>query len=144
MGVFATRSPYRPNGLGLSSVRLLSVNHQAKDGPLLVVGGADLMDGTPIYDIKPYLPYADAHPDACGGLSDATEWTRLTVKGVENIAHLFTPADIDTITTLLANDPRPQYHTDPNRIYAMTFKGRDVRFRVEDGVVYVCEEEILK
>lgn len=131
LGVFATRSPYRPNPLGLSSVRIDSIDYETKDGPVIRVKGADLMDGTPIYDIKPYLPYVDAHTEARGGFTDSNEWRELEVEIPEDIASFFSASEFESLRGILAQDPRPQYHDDPNRIYGMPFAGRDVKFRVE-------------
>lgn len=139
MGVFATRSPFRPNGLGLSSVRIADIELSAPDGPVIHVEGADLMDGTPIYDIKPYLPYVDSHADARGGFTDTTSWQPLRVEIPESVAALFSAVEVEALREVLANDPRPQYHHDPDRIYGMPFAARDVKFRVADGVVIVVE-----
>lgn len=137
MGVFATRSPFRPNPLGLSSVRLLRVEETEREGAVLVVVGADLMDGTPIYDIKPYLAYADAHPDARDGFAEATKDYRLAVEWREGIA---LPAPLQqALEEILAQDPRPAYQHDPQRVYKMEFGGVRVHFRVEDSVVQVEE-----
>lgn len=131
MGVFATRSPFRPNPIGLSSVELERVELTPDRGPVLHVLGADLMDNTPIYDIKPYIAYADSHPDAKGGFTDSVEFKKLRVCLPEN-------ADApDGLEAVLENDPRPRYHDDPERIYGMQFAGREVKFRVFDGTVYV-------
>lgn len=134
MGVFASRSPFRPNGLGLSCVRIEGVE-QGK----IHVRGADLMDGTPIYDVKPYVPYADAHPNARGGFTDATGWKELEVVFPETLLCLFSADEQVSLRRLLALDPRPHYHHDPQRIYGFPFGGRDVRFRVADGVLTVVE-----
>lgn len=139
MGVFATRSPYRPNGLGLSSVRISRIDYNAPNSPVIHVEGADLMDGTPIYDIKPYLPYVDAHPEARGGFTDSTEWHPLEVIIPEKVKKLFSPETLTALFEVLRNDPRPQYHHDPERIYGMPFDHYDVRFRVKEGVVEVVE-----
>ena len=138
MGVFATRSPYRPNALGLSSVKLEAIDFDEKLGPVLTVSGADLMDGTPIYDIKPYLPYADCKPEASGGFAPQ----RGEALAVDFPAELLSrvPEDKrDALTGVLAQDPRPHYQSDPQRIYGMAFAGLEVRFRVVDGAVYVVE-----
>ena len=127
MGVFATRSPFRPNGLGLSCVRMAKI----ENGEIEVLG-ADLMDGTPIYDVKPYVPYADAHPDARGGFTDQREWQSLTVTVPDAVAEQFSAEDLAALKKLLALDPRPHYHHDPQRIYGLTFAGRNIRFTVED------------
>ena len=134
LGVFATRSPFRPNGLGLSSVKIVSVG----DGEI-EVAGADLMDGTPIYDIKPYLPYADSHPQARGGFTDSTVWQPLRVVFPDKWRACFSDEDAAALTDVLALDPRPHYHDSPERIYGMAFCGRDVRFRVAQGCVEVVE-----
>ncbi|MBQ2338310.1 MAG: SAM-dependent methyltransferase [Prevotella sp.] len=134
LGVFATRSPFRPNGLGLSSVKIVSVG----DGEI-EVAGADLMDGTPIYDIKPYLPYADSHPQARGGFTDSTVWQPLRVFFPDKWRACFSDEDAAALTDVLALDPRPHYHDSPERIYGMAFCGHDVRFRVAQGCVEVVE-----
>ena len=112
MGVFATRSPYRPNSLGLSSVRLVAV-----EGTEIIVSGADLMDGTPIYDIKPYLPYADAHPEARGGFTDQSSWQKLSVVFAPEVTIPFSASEVNALRETLALDPRPHYHHDATRIY---------------------------
>ena len=134
MGVWATRSPFRPNNLGLSSVRIAKIDLTV---PSIEVTGADLMDGTPIYDVKPYLPYVDSHPDARGGFTDNHEWQRLQVEISDEHAALFDASDLKVLQELLSLDPRPHYHHDDQREYGMPFKGFDVRFRVAYGVLYV-------
>ncbi len=135
MGVFATRSPFRPNPLGLSSVRLLGI----EDGAL-VVAGADLVDGTPIYDIKPYVEYADAHAGVRSGFVDEKHWQKVEVRFPEDLRALFCDEDFVALCKLLELDPRPQYHNDPERVYGMPFAGYDVRFRVSNkGVLEVLE-----
>ena len=141
VGVFASRSPFRPNRLGLSCVRLDRVELTPDEGPVIHVLGADLMDGTPIYDIKPYVAYADAHPDARSGFVDRHEWQPLRVEVPDDVAQLFTAADLRALCDVLAQDPRPRYHDDPSRVYGMPFAGRDVKFRVADGTVYVVGVE---
>lgn len=137
MGVFATRSPFRPNPLGLSSVRLLEIVSSV-DGPLLVVAGADLADGTPIYDIKPYLAYSDSHPDARGGFVDTNRWDTLDVVFPDNLKRFFSEEDFVVLCRILELDPRPQYHKDPERVYGVSFGGYDVRFKVScEGVLKV-------
>ena len=137
MGVFATRSPFRPNPIGLSCVRLEGVEQHA-EGPVLVVSGADLMDGTPIYDIKPYLPYADCKADAAGGFAPQCAAELAVEFPPELLARV--PEDKRTaLTGVLAQDPRPHYQSDPARIYGMSFAGMEVRFRVADGVLTVVE-----
>ena len=135
MGMFATRSPFRPNPLGLSSVRLLGV----EDGAL-VVAGADLVDGTPIYDIKPYVEYADAHTGVRSGFVDEKCWQKVEVCFPEDLRALFCDEDFVALCKVLELDPRPQYHNDPERVYGMPFAGYDVRFRVSNkGVLEVLE-----
>jgi len=137
MGVFATRSPFRPNAIGLSCVRLDGVE-QTAEGSVLLVSGADLMDGTPIYDIKPYLPYADCKPEASGGFAPQRGKTLAVDFPAELLSRV--PEDKrDALTGVLAQDPRPHYQSDPQRIYGMAFAGLEVRFRVADGAVYVVE-----
>ena len=137
VGVFASRSPFRPNNLGLSCVRIKEIELTATEGPVIHVLGADLMDGTPIYDIKPYVAYADAHPDARSGFVDQHEWQPLCVEIPDDIARLFSDTELQALRDVLAQDPRPRYHDDPERIYGMPFAGRDVKFRVADGTVHV-------
>ena len=137
VGVFASRSPFRPNRLGLSCVRLDRVELTPDEGPVIHVLGADLMDGTPIYDIKPYVAYADAHPDARSGFVDRHEWQPLQVEVPDDVARQFSVSDYRALCDVLAQDPRPRYHDDPSRVYGMPFAGRDVKFRVADGTVHV-------
>ena len=132
VGVFATRSPFRPNPIGLSSVRLVEVDWRGADGPALVVAGADLMDGTPIYDVKPYLPYADSHPEAAGGFTDRVARRLLEVECPAELLSMLPPEKREALLGVLAQDPRPSYQTDPDRIYGMSFAGREVRFTVKD------------
>lgn len=136
-GVFATRSPFRPNPIGLSCVRLEAVTLSSPEGPTLQVSGADLLDGTPIYDIKPYLPYADCIPDACGGFAPTAPEGRLTVQCQESQLSSVPPEKRDALLGVLRQDPRPPYQNDPQRIYGLSFAGFDVCFRVEDGVLTV-------
>lgn len=135
VGVFASRSPFRPNGLGLSSVRIVNIG---KDG-VIEVSGADLMDGTPIYDVKPYLTYADAHIEARGGYTDSSIWQSLDVELPDNIGDFFNQNEIKALSEVLAQDPRPHYQHDANRVYGMAFGNKDVRFRVENGRCIVLE-----
>ena len=132
LGVFATRSPFRPNGLGLSSVFI----KQITEGEIEVIG-ADLMDGTPIYDIKPYIPYVDSHPEAKGGFTDKKEWQKLSVVIPDDITILFKSDELAALKEVLAQDPRPQYQHDAERIYVMPFAGKEVRFRVFDDQLKV-------
>ena len=129
-GVFATRSPFRPNPIGLSSVRLESIEIDPKLGPVLHVSGADLMDGTPIYDIKPYIAYTDSHPDAvCGFASKPAEYL-LEVNFPEELLERVPSAIRESLIDVLAHDPRPQYHDDPERLYGMAFGDIEVKFKV--------------
>ena len=144
MGVFATRSPYRPNSLGLSSVELVRVEQDEKLGPVLVVTGADLMDGTPIYDIKPYLPFTDSHPEARGGFADEVKDYGLEVVFPDEWLNMIPAEKQEGLFGILAQDPRPSYQEDPDRIYGFNFLEFDVRFTVRDGVITVCEIEKLK
>ncbi|MBQ6956411.1 MAG: tRNA (N6-threonylcarbamoyladenosine(37)-N6)-methyltransferase TrmO [Bacteroidales bacterium] len=140
LGVFATRSPFRPNAMGLSSVRLLGVKYGTPDGPVLRVAGADLKDGTPILDIKPYLPYTDSHPGARGGFATEAPERKLTVVCPECLLAKFPEMQREPLCETLALDPRPSYHSDPNRVYGMKFLGFDVSFSVsEDGVLTVVD-----
>lgn len=138
VGVFASRSPYRPNSLGLSCVRLLRVETDVPDGPVLVVGGADLLDGTPVYDIKPYLPYADCVPDALGGYADAVRFADAEVRFACDVSFL-SPDRLARLRAVLAGDPRPHYQTDADRVYAFEFDGLHIAFTVEDGTVTARE-----
>jgi len=141
VGVFASRSPFRPNGLGLSCVRLDKIDRTGADAPLIHVLGADLMDGTPVYDIKPYVAYADSHPEARCGFVDEREWTPLEVELPTALASVFTAEERAALLGVLAQDPRPSYHHDPVRIYGMPFAGHDVKFRVSDGRLTVVSVE---
>ncbi len=140
MGVFATRSPFRPNALGLSCVELRRVEQRPGLGSVLVVGGADLMDGTPIYDIKPYVPYADCHPGASAGFARDPGAT-LRVELPDVLAAKLPADKIDALRGILANDPRPRYQRDPERVYAMDFAGVTVRFTVDGDTLTVREIE---
>lgn len=140
MGVFATRSPFRPNSLGLSCVRLLRVERDAKRGSTLIVGGADLMNGTPIIDIKPYIPYSDAHPEAVSGFApDAGR--KLTVVIPEALMCRIRADKLEALRGVLANDPRPRYQDDPARVYAMDFAGMNIKFTVCGDTLTVTEIE---
>ena len=141
MGVFATRSPFRPNPIGLSCVRLERVETDGELGPVLHVTGADLMDGTPIFDIKPYLPYTDSHPEATGGFTDGKAMTRLTVDLPPELAEKLETAQRDGLIGILSCDPRPRYQDDPTRIYGLTFAGRNVKFTVDGENLTVLEVE---
>lgn len=137
VGVFATRSPFRPNALGLSSVRIQRIELDSASGPVIHVLGADLMDGTPIYDIKPYIVYADCHPEARSGFVDSRSWPKLEVVIPEEIVKNYQPERLSVLRKILELDPRPHYQNDPHRIYGMPFDGTDVRFFVENGVLTV-------
>ena len=139
IGVFATRSPFRPNPLGLSAVRLESIEITDTRGPVIHVLGADLMDGTPIFDIKPYIAYADSHPDARSGFVDRRSWPKLEVVVPDFVEKHFEKAEIEMLRQTLSLDPRPHFQNDPQKVYGMPFAGRDVRFRVADGVLTIVE-----
>ena len=144
MGVFATRSPFRPNPIGLSSVRLHGIDLHSPDGPVLYVAGADLMDGTPILDIKPYLAYTDSHPDAKGGFSDPVRDYALEVQFPPALLAQVPEHLRESAIAILAQDPRPSYQPDPERIYGAAFGGWDFRFQVRDNVLTVVEVEKLR
>ena len=137
MGVFATRSPYRPNPIGLSSVRLLSVEETPEHGTVLFVAGADILSGTPIYDIKPYLAYTDSHPDAIGGFADPVRDYALRVSIDESLLSHFPPEKRSSLIAVLSHDPRPSYQDDPEREYGMLFAGYEIRFFVDGGTLRV-------
>ena len=139
MGVFATRSPFRPNNLGLSCVKLLGVEHTAEHGTVLHVGGADLMDGTPIFDIKPYIPYSDSHPDALGGFTDTAGDFLLEVNFPDELLKKLPQDKRDAAIGVLSHDPRPSYQRKPGRVYGLTFAGFDIRFAVEGDILTVIE-----
>ena len=139
MGVFATRSPFRPNNLGLSSVKLLGVEHTAEFGTVLHVGGADLMDGTPIFDIKPYIPYGDCHPEATGGFTDNAGEFILKVDFPVHLLNLLPEEKREAAIGVLSHDPRPSYQRKPDRVYGLTFAGYDIRFKVAEDMLTVVE-----
>ena len=139
LGVFATRSPFRPNPVGLSSVRLLGVERDAKLGPVLRVSGADLVDGTPILDVKPYIPYSDAHPDAAAGFTAQTAGRALRVVFPDALLSRVPEDKRAALAGALAQDPRPGYQDDPERVYGFPFAGLEVRFRVADGALIVVD-----
>lgn len=141
MGVFATRSPFRPNPIGLSSVEINRIDLHTPDGPVIYIKGADLMDGTPIYDIKPYLPFTDAHPDARGGFTDETRQQReLAVVVPDSVAARFSAEKLAALRAVLAHDPRPHYHDDPERVYGFEFAGHELHFRVDGDTLTLLEE----
>lgn len=139
VGVFASRSPFRPNPLGLSCVELCGVDYEGPEGPVLVVKGADMADGTPIYDVKPYLPGADSIEGARGGFTDQEPWEPLSVDCPPELLNKVPPGDREALLAVLAADPRPHYHRDPERVYGMGFAGVQVRFTVGEGRVRVVE-----
>ncbi len=137
VGVFATRSPFRPNAIGLSSVRLCGVEHDAQLGPVLYVAGADLMDGTPILDVKPYIPYADSHPDARSGFAPSAPTRRMAVEDPDGLTSHLDEQLRHTLFETLALDPRPSYQHDPQRVYTMQFADIEVPFRVDDDRIII-------
>lgn len=141
VGVFASRSPFRPNRLGLSSVRISEIELDTTRGPLIHVLGADLMDGTPIYDIKPYVVYADSHPDARSGFVDknAIRWLEVVVP--DAVASRYSSDELAALRKVLSLDPRPHYQNNPDKVYGMMYAGKDVKFRVEGDVLTVVEVE---
>ncbi len=139
LGVFATRSPFRPNPLGLSCVRLVEVRQDRALGPVLVVAGADLLDGTPIYDVKPYLPYADCKPEAVGGFAAQPKGADLEVDCPPELLEIVPEGKRAALLAVLAQDPRPQYQDDPRRVYGMAFAGLEVKFQVAGGRLVVAE-----
>lgn len=141
VGVFASRSPFRPNRLGLSSVRISEIELDTTRGPLIHVLGADLMDGTPIYDIKPYVVYADSHPDARSGFVDknAIRWLEVVVP--DAVASRYSSDELAALRKVLSLDPRPHYQDNPEKVYGMMYAGKDVKFRVEGDVLTVVEVE---
>lgn len=141
MGVFATRSPFRPNNIGLSSVRLLSVEHDTAEGTILKVAGADLMNGTPILDIKPYVAFTDSHPDARCGFVDTEQWQTLKVEMTQEAETMLTAEDAEVLREILAQDPRPQYHDSKERVYGMDYRNMNIRFTVDGEVLTVVGVE---
>lgn len=140
MGVFATRSPFRPNPIGLSCVEISRIDLHTPDGPIIYIKGADLMDGTPIYDIKPYLPFTDAHPEARGGFADETRQQReLAVVVPDSVAARFSAEKLAALRAVLAHDPRPHYHDDPERVYGFEFAGCELHFRVDGDTLTLLE-----
>ena len=139
MGVYATRSPFRPNHMGLSCVKLLGVERTQQHGTVLHVGGADLMDGTPLFDIKPYIPYSDCHPEASGGFTDHAGEFLLNVNFPEELLSRLPENKRDAAIGVLSHDPRPSYQRNPDRIYGLNFAGFDIRFQVKESVLTVLE-----
>lgn len=138
MGVFATRAPFRPNNIGLSCVKLDRVEQDEKDGPVLWVAGVDLLDGTPIYDIKPYIPLTDCHPEASEGYTRETKIHELKVEFPEKLLNQYPEEKRHAVLGILAQDPRPTYFQDPERVYGVPFAGFDVKFRVDGDLLIVC------
>ena len=141
MGVFATRSPFRPNAMGLSSVRMIGTEKTEKYGTVVHVAGADLMDGTPIFDIKPYIPYCDCHTDATGGFTDNADPFILSVRFPENLLIKIPQSKQQALLDVLSHDPRPSYQQDPDRIYGMAFGDHNIRFSVHDTTLTVLDVE---
>ena len=141
MGVFATRSPYRPNPIGLSSVRLIGIEETEGEGLVLKVSGADLLDGTPIYDIKPYLSFTDSHPDAVCGFADRVKGQKLTVKFPDELLNTVAEGSRETLITVLEGDPRPHYKTDPDYEYGMRHGGYEIKFKVNGDTMTVTAVE---
>ncbi len=139
MGVFATRSPFRPNAIGLSSVKILGIEQTDAFGTVIHVGGADLMDGTPIFDIKPYVPYSDCHPNATGGFTDTAEDFLLNVQFPEKLLNILPKEKQESAILVLSHDPRPSYQRLPERVYGLSYAGYDIRFTVEKNTLTVCE-----
>jgi len=143
IGVFATRSPHRPNSIGLSSVKLVEVI-DSDEGRCLVVSGADLMNKTPIYDIKPYLSYTDSHPEAKGGFTDRRDFLKLRVQDPDKLLDVFDDLSKETVIEILSLDPRPAYHNDPERIYGFEYGCHDIRFRVDGESLVITTVEKIK
>ena len=143
-GVFATRSPFRPNDIGLSCVRLMKVELDEKRGPVLTVEGADLMDKTPIYDIKPYIPLSDCHPEASEGYTKETRVHELEVHVPEDLLRVYPEEKREAVIGVLAQDPRPAYVQDPERLYGVSFAGYDVKFKVENDILTVQNVEKIQ
>ena len=144
MGVFATRSPFRPNPIGMSVVKLEKVELHTENGPVLHVSGADMMNGTPIFDIKPYVPYTDSRPDATGGFTDIVDKTELRVVFPEQLLSLIPAEKRQPLTEVLSLDPRPSYQNDPERIYGLLFAGFDIRFSVNEAILTVKEIKVVE
>ena len=139
MGVFATRSPFRPNPIGLSSVKIVSVALDTPKGPVITVSGADLLDGTPIYDIKPYLAYTDSHPEALSGFALTSDAPKVNVKFSDSVVDKLSDELKTAITEILAEDPRPGYQDDPDRVYTFTFDRFEISFKATEGAITVTD-----
>ena len=144
VGVFATRSPFRPNAIGLSSVRLLGVEKHSQYGMVIRFAGGDMLDGTPVLDIKPYLPYVDSHPDAKGGFAEERKDYALDVVVSEELLQRVPKEKQQALRGVLAGDPRPSYQNDLDRVYGMEFAGLEVKFRVQDSILYVVKIDSLR
>lgn len=144
MGVFATRSPFRPNAIGLSCVTIEEIRLHTPEGPVIIVGGADLLDGTPIYDVKPYLPHIDSHPDARGGFAEAQKDYALTVDFPETLLMQIEEGKREALLGVLAGDPRPSYQNDPERIYGVRFACYNVQFTVSSGTLTVVNVQQIE
>lgn len=144
VGVFATRSPFRPNSIGLSCVRLDKVEYSEEFGTVLHISGADMLDGTPVYDIKPYLPYTDCHPEATGGFTDALSDGNLEVNFLKDVSHIADKATLDNLIQILRHDPRPSYQNEPERIYGLDFAELNVKFTVHENILTVVSVDRIK
>lgn len=144
VGVFATRSPYRPNPIGLSSVKLVRVEQTEREGPVLIVSGADMLDGTPIYDIKPYIAYSDCHTDAISGFADPVREYALNVEFCKELLSKIDINKQNSLLKILEQDPRPSYQNDPEREYGMRFSDYEIFFKVKDDTLIVTRVEVLK
>ncbi len=141
MGVFATRSPFRPNSIGLSSVKILGIEHTQQLGTVIHVAGADLMNSTPIFDIKPYIPYCDCHKDAVGGFTVGADDYLLQVNIPQEFKERLPEDKLDAVISVLSHDPRPSYHSDPDRVYGLRFDSYDIRFTVVENILQVVDIE---
>ena len=141
MGVFATRSPFRPNNIGLSSLKLEKIDHDDPEGPVLLVSGVDMIDGTPVFDIKPYIPYSDSHPDAADGFLNETDRSQLEIDFSDELQDKVPEDKRAALREILALDPVPAYKDEPDRIYGMKFAGLEIRFRVEKEKLIVVSVE---
>ena len=141
MGVFASRSPFRPNPIGLSCVKLEKVSETESEGKVLIVSGIDVVSGTPVIDIKPYLPISDCRPDAVGGYSDEMAGYELNVEFAPGVYEKVPEKDREAVTGCIKSDPRPSYHDDPERVYGMVYNGLEIKFKVSEGTAYVLSAE---
>ena len=141
IGVFATRAPYRPNPIGLSSVKIEKIELNTPEGPIIEISGADMLDGTPIYDIKPYIAYTDSHPDATGGFSDEVFENKLKVEADEKFENIMPKENYESLMQILSSDPRPGYKEDSDRVYGLSFAGYEIKFTVKDNVLKVEKME---